>query len=174
MGTPESAPQLFPKDAQLFWTVHGARAALPSGAAVTGFPTDSINLAARRLGSGDSDKKDTGDLQVQNGHYVVFTSSHLRFRRLHRVGGCWRRPGTDYKLFKNSGDDIPDDRELHTTCRQCWPASSRLLPPSETAASDEQVATVMRASAISAGNARESLKVRDGNYDADRRRGKRL
>jgi hypothetical protein len=174
VGTPETAPQLSPKVAQLFWMVHSARATLHSGAAVAGFPTDSINSAARHLGSGDSDKKDTGDLQVQNGHYVVSISNHFRFRRSHQVSECWRKPGADYKLFKNFGDDITDGSEFHATCKQCWPARSRPPPPSAAAAPDEQVATVRRVSAIRASIARESLKVRDGGHDADGRQGKHL
>ena len=77
------------------------------------------------------------------GHYVVSVSARTRFRRLHCVGQCWRRPGQDYKEFELV-EDLSADR-YDAICKDCWPKWQDLQAlaeassaPVEVASSDEE------------------------------------
>ena len=51
--------------------------------------------------------------------YVV-SLSRSDWRRVHRIGGCTRRPGVHYLRFELVGDDKPKPEDYDDFCRQCW------------------------------------------------------
>ncbi len=52
--------------------------------------------------------------------YVVSISGKRLFRRLHRLGGCHRVPGVDYREFELLGVDFPPSTAYDGHCAQCW------------------------------------------------------
>ena len=54
------------------------------------------------------------------GSYVVSLHSRSRFRRLHRVGDCWRRPGLDFLDYEVLGADMPDSSSYDAACKDCF------------------------------------------------------
>ena len=56
----------------------------------------------------------------QYGNYVISVQSRSRFRRLHRVGGCWRQAGRDFKEFQVMGVQLPGTDSYDAPCIQCF------------------------------------------------------
>ena len=52
--------------------------------------------------------------------YVISISGKKGFRRLHRVGWCWRTPSMDYKVASFSTEPPPLGT-YDALCKQCWP-----------------------------------------------------
>ena len=59
------------------------------------------------------------------GSYVVSLHSRSRFRRLHRVGDCWRRPGLDFLDYEVLGADLPDSASYDAACKDCFRTGTR-------------------------------------------------
>ncbi len=62
--------------------------------------------------------------------YVVSISGKHGFRRLHKLGACFRVPGIDYMLFEEMGPDMPDHDKYDEFCGNCWPPSGDSVPRS--------------------------------------------
>jgi hypothetical protein len=66
----------------------------------------------------------------KDGTLVVSLSVRSGLRCLHKVGGCWRRPGVDYQRFQVlSLPPTPDD--YHRLCQSCWPGVAAWGPDAE-------------------------------------------
>ena len=70
------------------------------------------------------------------GPYFVCLSAKAKRRCLHRVGGCWRRPGVDMPNVIDLGT-VLDQKAYTAQCRQCWPGEAR---PEAAAKSDDSEA----------------------------------
>ena len=55
---------------------------------------------------------------IPSGFVVALTAA--KFRRLHFVGNCGRRPGEHYHTFEVFGDSPPDPLRYDKRCRQCF------------------------------------------------------
>ena len=62
---------------------------------------------------------------LSEGDYIVSISGHFGFRRLHRLGRCWRIPNKDYKCFTVFGTEAPTELDFDAVCKQCWPSSKQ-------------------------------------------------
>ena len=51
--------------------------------------------------------------------YFIVISSRAKVCRLHRRGGCWRRPGLGYQNFEEYGT-LPAAHLYTAVCKQCW------------------------------------------------------
>ena len=54
------------------------------------------------------------------GAYIVSIQSKSRFRRLHKMGECWMRPGIDYLEFEVLGLELPLASSYSAVCRRCF------------------------------------------------------
>ena len=76
---------------------------------------------AGETGAGDgSGAKQAGVYANVQGPYVVSISTRTQNRCLHHLGKCWRKPGVDYQLFVDLGDQL-DPSQYSSICRNCWP-----------------------------------------------------
>ncbi len=64
--------------------------------------------------------------------YVISISNNRRIRRLHKLGQCYRVPGTHYVRFEECGLELPSADLYNQYCRDCWrrdqPGSSSNTP----------------------------------------------
>ena len=58
---------------------------------------------------------------VPHGTYVLSVIGRSERRTLHRVGECHRVPGVHYVKFQVVGNDPPDNKEFHRSCKICFP-----------------------------------------------------
>ena len=67
------------------------------------------------------------------GQFVVSFNNKGTKRTLHRIGRCWRKPGTHYAYFKvldeiDTLEQVNKD-EFQAVCRDCYPAGKRRVDP---------------------------------------------
>eukprot|EP00435_Cladocopium_sp_Y103_P027089 s207_g6.t1 len=67
------------------------------------------------------DRDEPAPGQTRMGHYVVSVVGNTKSRTLHRVGDCFRQPGVHYRDFVCFGDELPDPKEYHRSCKTCFP-----------------------------------------------------
>ena len=65
------------------------------------------------------EKTDVVEPAPLQGYYVSIRPGS-GFRRLHLLGACGRRPGTDYARFLYMGPRCPPSEDYHDWCKQCW------------------------------------------------------
>ena len=58
--------------------------------------------------------------EVPLGFHVVSIQAKSRFRRLHCVGSCHRRPGKDYGNVEVLGPEEPSASAFDARCRDCF------------------------------------------------------
>ncbi len=63
--------------------------------------------------------QDTQDVPTVG--YASSITRHYGQRRLHRLGGCWRKPGADYLRYEIYKEGLPDPTLYRCICRDCWP-----------------------------------------------------
>ena len=73
--------------------------------------------------------------------YVVSITKGGRFRRLHYLGGCHRRPGQHFKEWTAYGLELPPLAQVDARCSDCFPGDKAKLQkksevPEEDFASD--------------------------------------
>ena len=54
--------------------------------------------------------------------YIVHYTKRTRFTKLHKRGGCWRRPG--YELKEVTFHKTLSDAPFMDFCTDCWPRSA--------------------------------------------------
>ena len=59
--------------------------------------------------------------QTRMGHYVVSVVGNTKSKTLHRVGDCFRQPGVHYRDFVCFGDEMPEPKMYHRSCKTCFP-----------------------------------------------------
>ena len=59
------------------------------------------------------------------GAYVVCSSRKAKHRTLHRVGSCFRIPGTHYHSYVDVGTEVPGDEAYLAICQDCWSTEAR-------------------------------------------------
>ncbi len=52
--------------------------------------------------------------------YVISVSDNRRIRRLHKLGLCYRVPGTHYTRFEECGTELPPPESYNQYCKDCW------------------------------------------------------
>ncbi len=57
--------------------------------------------------------------------YVVATSRRRGTRCLHRIGLCYRKPGTHYLVYRSYGEIRPPVTDYDVYCKDCWRQTSR-------------------------------------------------
>ncbi len=57
--------------------------------------------------------------------YVVATSRRRGTRCLHRIGLCYRKPGTHYLAYRSYGEMRPPVSDYDVYCRDCWRQTAR-------------------------------------------------
>ena len=67
-------------------------------------------------------KKSTSDEEMVD-MYVVSYSQNSRFKRLHLIHDCWRRPKLELKSFKTFPD--LEGVEYDAFCKDCWPKGAQ-------------------------------------------------
>ena len=66
------------------------------------------------------------------GTYVVSNVRNGKFMRLHRIGGCGRKPGIDFACYTVLGMDTPDASMYTAKCKNCFGArGSQFVPHPE-------------------------------------------
>ena len=60
------------------------------------------------------------ELALDLGAYVLSVQNKSGFRRLHRIGACWRKPGVDYENFRVLGFDLPPASAYDAVCKGCF------------------------------------------------------
>ena len=63
---------------------------------------------------------DANIAEIPLGTFVVSLQARTRFRRLHRVGDCWRKPGVDYLDFEILGMELPKAAMYNAACSHCF------------------------------------------------------
>ena len=58
------------------------------------------------------------------GFFVVSIQAKSRFKRLHQIGSCHRRPGKDYGTYEALGADEPHTMKLDARCKDCFKLAS--------------------------------------------------
>ncbi len=64
--------------------------------------------------------KDSGDLEVSRGTFVLSVVGRSKRRTLHRIGSCYRLPGVHYKEFLVVGDERPQLEVGEKLCASCF------------------------------------------------------
>ena len=59
--------------------------------------------------------------QTRMGHYVVSVVGNTKPKTLHRLGDCFRQPGVHYRDFVCFGDEMPEPKMYHRSCKSCFP-----------------------------------------------------
>ena len=66
------------------------------------------------------------------GTFVVSVQRNGKFKRLHQIGGCGRKPGVDYACFTALGMEAPDASSYTAKCKGCFGArGSHFVPHAE-------------------------------------------
>ena len=60
------------------------------------------------------------------GRLVISITQKKRLRRLHRIGGCWLKPGVDYLEYEILENEVPVPGTFDLPCRLCWPSGLTL------------------------------------------------
>ena len=94
---------------------------------------------------------------VAEGDYVVSVSGHFGFRRLHRIGACWRVPGKDYACYTVYGATIPIEFDFDACCKQCWPANAHAMDK-DGHVDEQKVAELSRKRVVPPKSARTSMQ----------------
>jgi hypothetical protein len=70
--------------------------------------------------------------------FVVSKTKGGACRRLHFVGGCFRRPGEHYRSYEDFGQQVPESSLYNARCKDCFPAGvfSQAAEEAEEAGSD--------------------------------------
>lgn len=63
---------------------------------------------------------DPAPLDIPAGSYLVSIQARTKFRRLHKIGECWRRPGVDFLLFEVLGQELPQPSQYNAVCHHCF------------------------------------------------------
>eukprot|EP00971_Amphidinium_carterae_P168044 3329511-Amphidinium_carterae.1 len=74
-------------------------------------------------------------MEVPEGTYWVSVHRRYGLRRLHVVGGCYRRPAQHVKDFEILGGQRPHSSLYHECCQVCFPTGHL---PDEIASSSEE------------------------------------
>ena len=63
---------------------------------------------------------DAAETDIPLGTYLVSVQVRSRFRRLHKYGECWRKPGVDYLEFEILGPELPPPTAYNAICHHCF------------------------------------------------------
>ena len=63
---------------------------------------------------------DPTEAEIPIGSYIVSIQARSRFKRLHRLGECWRKPGVDYVEYEVLGLELPPASRYSAVCRTCF------------------------------------------------------
>ena len=61
-----------------------------------------------------------------HGTYVLSVIGRSERKTLHRIGECHRVPGVHYVKYQVVGNDPPEAKEFHRSCRVCFPRRSQI------------------------------------------------
>lgn len=76
-------------------------------------------------------------MEIGNGTYVMSLVGRSKKRTLHQIGGCYRRPGIDYKDYVVLGNVRPELKMGEKLCGTCFGARDKAV--SEAASEPEDV-----------------------------------
>ena len=77
-----------------------------------------------------------------HGTYVLSVIGRSERKTLHRVGECHRVPGVHYVKYQLVGNDPPDAKEFHRSCRACFPRGLHAeVEVSEESREDDEVSS---------------------------------
>ena len=96
---------------------------------------DAYSREALRRKGRNSVRKRGGLLEIEPvapAPYWASISVKKGFRRLHRTGGCWVKPGVDCAQWE--GIFSLDENAADASCKLCWPP---VVPASDSEGSDE-------------------------------------
>ena len=64
--------------------------------------------------------RDPEEQELELGSFLVSVQTKTRFRRLHKLGECWRKPGVDYLEYEVLGLELPPAASYNAVCHQCF------------------------------------------------------